>query len=128
MSAIPTTRSMISRILLPGIILQSVLIGGGFATGREIVEYGGRFGSSGWISGLAIFFGFSILASLQTSNITTLSFQLIDLIRKFNINIRQTMLKNQYSSGIIPYDSSIKPSIAFKASIHAIEKWKTIQY
>lgn len=54
-----------SRLLLPGIILQSVLIGGGFATGREIVEYGGRFGASGWISGLSIFFGFSLLAILS---------------------------------------------------------------
>lgn len=55
----------LSRLLLPGIILQSVLIGGGFATGREIVEYGGQFGASGWISGVSIFFGFSLLAILS---------------------------------------------------------------
>lgn len=55
----------LGKIFLPGIILQSVLIGGGFATGREIVEYGGRFGASGWISGLAIFFGFSMMAILS---------------------------------------------------------------
>ncbi len=54
----------LSRILLPAIILQSVLIGGGFATGREIVEYGGQFGASGWICGVAIFIGFSALAIL----------------------------------------------------------------
>ena len=53
------------RILLPAIILQSVLIGGGFATGREIVQYGGRFGSAGWVSGLAIFFGFMLMAMLS---------------------------------------------------------------
>lgn len=28
------------KYLLPGILLQSVLIGGGYATGREIVSYG----------------------------------------------------------------------------------------
>ncbi len=55
----------IGRLFLPGIILQSVLIGGGFATGREIVEFGGRFGASGWISGIAIFIGFTALAILS---------------------------------------------------------------
>ncbi len=55
----------LKRIFLPGIILQSVLIGGGYATGREIVEYGAKFGANGWVSGLAIFFGFSLLATLS---------------------------------------------------------------
>ena len=54
--------SYLKTILLPGIILQSVLIGGGFATGREIVEYGGKFGPYGWISGISIFFGFTIMS------------------------------------------------------------------
>ncbi len=51
-------------LLLPAIILQSVLIGGGYATGREIVEYGARFGARGWIAVLAIFVGFSLTAFL----------------------------------------------------------------
>lgn len=38
----------LGRLVLPGIILQSVLIGGGYATGREIVEYGAKFGAMGW--------------------------------------------------------------------------------
>lgn len=53
------------RITLPGIILQSVLIGGGYATGREIIEYGGKFGASGWVCGLAIFIGFSLISVLS---------------------------------------------------------------
>jgi len=57
--------SSLKRLFLPGIILQSVLIGGGYATGREIVEYGGKFGAGGWISGLAIFFGFALIAFLS---------------------------------------------------------------
>ena len=95
MSAIPTTRSMISRILLPGIILQSVLIGGGFATGREIVEYGGRFGSSGWISGLAIFFGFSILASLT-----------FEACRQWKVYDYKSLLKKLIGRGWIAYEIS----------------------
>lgn len=65
MSHTPTTSSAFKRLFLPGIILQSVLIGGGYATGREIVEYGGKFGASGWISGLFIFVGFSLVAFLS---------------------------------------------------------------
>jgi uncharacterized membrane protein YkvI len=42
-------RATLKRIVLPGIILQSVLIGGGYATGREIVEYGAKFGANGWV-------------------------------------------------------------------------------
>ena len=38
------------RYVLPGIIMQSVLIGGGYATGREIVEYGAKFGAMGLIA------------------------------------------------------------------------------
>jgi uncharacterized membrane protein YkvI len=44
--------------------MQSVLIGGGYATGREIVEYGAKFGAIGWIAGLTTFLGFSFLSFL----------------------------------------------------------------
>lgn len=53
------------RYILPGIILQSVLIGGGFATGREIVEYGAKYGASGWIGGVGIFIGFTLMSILM---------------------------------------------------------------
>ena len=52
------------RMVLPGIILQSVLIGGGFATGREIVEYGAKYGALGWLGGIGIFIGFTVMAIL----------------------------------------------------------------
>lgn len=53
------------KVLLPGVILQSVLIGGGYATGREIVQFGGKFGALGWVAGLAIFIGFGLMAFLM---------------------------------------------------------------
>ena len=28
------------KYILPGVIVQSVMVGGGYATGREIIEYG----------------------------------------------------------------------------------------
>lgn len=52
------------RLVLPAIILQSVLIGGGYATGREIVEYGAKYGPRGWLAVLAIFVGFTVMAAL----------------------------------------------------------------
>lgn len=55
---------VIGKYFLPGMILQGVLIGGGYATGREIMEYGGKFGSLGWWSGLATLLGFIVVSIL----------------------------------------------------------------
>ena len=52
------------KFVLPGIILQSVMISGGYATGREIVEYGAKYGALGWLSGLGTFLGFAVIAAL----------------------------------------------------------------
>ena len=52
------------QYLLPGIVFQSVLIGGAYATGREIVEYGARLGALGLYSIAAIFVGFSVMSVL----------------------------------------------------------------
>ena len=66
----------IGKYLLPGIILQSVLIGGGYATGREIMEYGAKFGALGWWSGLATFLGFAL--------VSVLSFELVRLYKLYD--------------------------------------------
>ena len=48
----------VGRILLPGLVFQSVLIGGGYATGRELVEFflvlGPRAGLMGMIVSMAL--------------------------------------------------------------------------
>lgn len=44
----------LGKYLLPGIVLQSVMIGGGYATGREIVEYGAKFGATAGMQALAL--------------------------------------------------------------------------
>lgn len=53
------------RFVLPAVILQSVLMGGGYTTGREIVEFGAKYGALGWLGGIGIFFGFTIMAILM---------------------------------------------------------------
>lgn len=83
----------LKRIVLPGIILQSVLIGGGYATGREIVEYGAKFGASGWICGLAIFFGFSVMSILS-----------IEACRQWQVYDYKSLLKKMIGRWWIAYE------------------------
>ncbi|REJ77161.1 MAG: hypothetical protein DWQ36_17675 [Acidobacteria bacterium] len=59
-----TQSSRFAALLLPAIVLQSMIVGGGYATGREIVQYAGRFGPAGWWAVLVIFVGFSGLSIL----------------------------------------------------------------
>ena len=56
--------SRFQRYLLPGIVFQSVLIGGAYATGREIVEYGAKFGAQGVWAILTLMVGFSVTAAI----------------------------------------------------------------
>lgn len=51
-------------LLLPAIIAQSMIIGGGYATGREVVQYAGRFGNWGWLSVAIIAVCFSVVMAL----------------------------------------------------------------
>ncbi len=93
MAELTQSSSRFRRILLPGIILQSVLIGGGYATGREIVEYGGKFGASGWISGLAIFFGFSLISILS-----------MEACRQWQVYDYKSLLKKLIGKGWFAYE------------------------
>ncbi|TRM12107.1 hypothetical protein FH966_10660 [Lentibacillus cibarius] len=70
------------RYFLPAIILQSVLIGGGFATGREIVEFGAKYGAMGWIAGIGIFVGFTVTAVVT-----------FEFARKFKLFNYRSLLK-----------------------------------
>ena len=88
-----TRLAQLKRIFLPGIILQSVLIGGGYATGREIVEYGAKFGAAGWVSGLAIFVGFSVMSILS-----------IEACRTWNVFDYKSLLKKMIGKGWIAYE------------------------
>jgi uncharacterized membrane protein YkvI len=44
----------VRKYLIPGAVFQSVLVGGGYGTGREIVEYFTRFGAGGGVLGLGV--------------------------------------------------------------------------
>lgn len=85
--------SYLKRIFLPGIILQSVLIGGGYATGREIVEYGAKYGASGWVCGLAIFAGFALMSVLS-----------MEASRLWNVYDYKSLLKKMIGPGWVAYE------------------------
>lgn len=70
--------------IFPGIALQSVLIGGGYATGREIVSFGAKFGAYGYLSGIGILLGF-ILISILTFEVarTFKAYDYKTLIKQF---------------------------------------------
>ena len=59
-----SSSSRFATLVLPAIIMQSLIMGGGYSTGREIVQYAGRFGEQGWLAVGVIFFGFAILSVL----------------------------------------------------------------
>ena len=56
--------SRFQKLVLPGLILQSVVIGGGYSTGREVVQYGARYGAVGWITVVVAVVGFSLVSAL----------------------------------------------------------------
>jgi len=62
--------------LLPAIIFQSVFMGGGFTTGREIMEYCGKYGTLGIYSILGATLGFLIS--------TVLSYELARVTKSFD--------------------------------------------
>lgn len=43
-----------ARIFVPALMFQAVAIGGAYATGREIIEFGAVFGALGWGAGVAM--------------------------------------------------------------------------
>ncbi len=69
--------TLFQRIFLPGFLFQSVIIGGGYATGRELVEF---FLSAGPLAGLL---GMCVAAA-AFSLIAALSFELARLTRAYD--------------------------------------------
>lgn len=69
--------SLFQRIILPGLVMQSVLVGGGYATGREMVEF---FLSNGPLGGLFGLLTTMVLISL----ISAIGFEFARLARSYD--------------------------------------------
>lgn len=67
------SRSRFFRVfLVPAAVFQSVIVGGGYGTGREVVEYISQFGAYGGLMGLAVIalsFGFILAVSFEVSRL-----------------------------------------------------------
>lgn len=57
--------SLWRRFVVPGLVFQAVLSGGGYATGREIWEYIARFGTNGLAGTAVIAVGFFVVLFLS---------------------------------------------------------------
>lgn len=71
------TATFFQRVVLPGFILQSVLIGGGYATGRELVEFFLSSGPSGGLLGI-------LAATVMFSVISMVSFELARMTHSYS--------------------------------------------
>lgn len=65
------------RVLLPGFLFQSVVIGGGYATGRELVEFFLSRGPAGGLLGI-------VLAGAAFSVIAAMTFEVARRTRSYN--------------------------------------------
>ncbi|WP_227379941.1 YkvI family membrane protein [Haladaptatus halobius] len=77
------TETRIGRIIIPAIVFQSVSIGGGFSTGREVVEYVAKYGALGSVSILTYFTALAICGAL-----------IYEFSRKFNLYDYKSLMKN----------------------------------
>lgn len=69
--------SAFQRIWLPGFVFQSTVIGGGYATGRELVEFFLSAGPLGGLMGI-------LIATLLLSLLTALGFEFARLTRSYD--------------------------------------------
>lgn len=67
------------KYLIPGFIFQSVVIGGGYGTGREIAEYFGTHGMLGGLLGM-------IITTVVWSVLCAVSFEFARVFRTFDYN------------------------------------------
>jgi len=79
-------RSFFKKYLLPGFIFQSIVIGGGYGTGRELVEFFLKFGPLGGIFGM-------IISTVIWSTVCSVTFELARLTRSYDYrNFTQQLL------------------------------------
>lgn len=71
-------RSFFNKYLLPGFVFQSVIIGGGYGTARELVEYFLKYGPIGGLLGMLL------VTTLVWSIFLALTFEFTRLFRTFD--------------------------------------------
>lgn len=80
--------------LLPGIIVQSVFIGGGYGTGRELVEYFSKYGPIGGLLGMGVAYICFALIFAAT----------YEFARSFGVYDYRSFFKKLYGLGYILFE------------------------
>lgn len=89
-----TIRDVFRRLLLPGLVLQSINIAGGYGTGRELVEFFLRFGPMG-----------GLMAMIPTTIMTSVSCMVVyELARLTKSYDYRSMLQHVLGRGWILYE------------------------
>lgn len=106
----PVTPSLFQRYLLPGLVFQSVIVGGGYATGRELVEF---FVSKGPLGGLLGM----LLAMSIWSLVLAVSFELARITRSYDyLTFFRNLLGRGWILFEIPFCALIIVSLAVLGS------------
>lgn len=79
----------IARVFVPPLMFQAVAIGGAYATGREIIEFGGVYGAFGWAAGAGIalvgaFLGFLVYETARRYGLYDYRAMMKHLIGRFS--------------------------------------------
>ena len=77
------------RYFLPGFLFQSIVIGGGYGTGRELVEYFLKYGPLGGLFGM-------ILTTLIWCAVCTVTFELARITHSFDYRTFTRQLLNRW--------------------------------
>lgn len=77
------TKSRFRRIMVPAIVFQSVSVGGGFSTGREVVEYVAKYGALGSVAILTYVTVLAICGAL-----------VYEFSRRFDLYDYKSLMKN----------------------------------
>ncbi len=98
-------REKFRTYILPGVVFQAVIVGGGYATGREIVEYIAKFGASGLFSATA--------ATLALALFLILGFEFVRTFKTYDYrNLMKNLLWKLYWAFDILYISMLIVIIA----------------
>lgn len=88
--------SWYKKYLLPGFVAQSVLVAGGYGTGRELVEYFGQYGPTGGLMGMGLTF-------VLWAALFALSFEFARVFKAYDY---RTFFENLIGPGWIIYEIS----------------------
>lgn len=83
------TISGVARVFVPPLMFQAVAIGGAYATGREIIEFGAVYGVYGWAAGVGVallgaFLGFLVYETARRHGLYEYRAMMKHLIGRFS--------------------------------------------